>query len=272
MWSSVEAVEAQAWAHSLQAVASHNPSLAIQVECYGAAVALRTRAVDNPSVNRVIGLGLDGSLPDDLLDDVIADYEGAGVARFVIHTYPTTTGAVIESLATRGFSPVRPNVKLWRSAAATSDVSHNARFGVEEIGEAHASLFIETVARELGVPPAVDQMIVSGIGHPAWRHYLVFEGKRAIAGGALYVKGVGAWCGFAATQPEYRNLGAQSLLIERRILDAAAAGCEWITADTIAERGTQRNASLQNMLRLGFTVLYERGNHLRAVAASTKSA
>lgn len=63
-----------------------------------------------------------------------------------------------------------------------------------------------------------------------------------------------------ATLPRARGRGAQSALIAARALAARAAGCDWLVAETFAERPGEHNSSLRNMLRAGMTTRYERRN------------
>lgn len=53
-----------------------------------------------------------------------------------------------------------------------------------------------------------------------------------------------------------------SALFARRLIDAANDGCEWLTAETLAETADQPNQSLRNMKRAGFISLYDRSNYL----------
>ena len=46
----------------------------------------------------------------------------------------------------------------------------------------------------------------------------------------------------------------------RRVTDAAALGCSWITAETGTETAEEPNPSLHNMRRIGLVELYERRN------------
>jgi hypothetical protein len=46
----------------------------------------------------------------------------------------------------------------------------------------------------------------------------------------------------------------------RRITDAVAHGCDWVTTETGAETAEHPNPSLHNMRRSGLTELYERRN------------
>src|SRR5699024_8755589 len=116
---------------------------------------------------------------------------------------------------------------------------------------------MDIVGSQLSVPERVRPAIVSTIGQPGWHFYFAVADDRPVAGAAMYTGRDGAWFGWAATLPEYRNRGAQTALLVRRIRDAEQAGCRWISAEAIPESQAP-NPSLWNMKRLGLRELYHR--------------
>jgi hypothetical protein len=261
----IERLEALAFVSALNSLPrATTETLGIEVLSYGAATGLRTRAVDDLTVNRVIGLGLSSPMNPLELDQIVDDYAVAGVARVTVHVTPEVQPADAEGMLTaRGFRRVRSNVKLcrWTSSAFATTTSGSG-LEVREL-EQPTDEFADIVAMELGVPDALREVVVSSIGHSGWHHYLVYDGDRPIAGAALFTHGRGAWCGFAATCPGDRRRGAQTALLHRRVADAARHGCEWISADTVAERPGERNRSLHNMRRAGFELIYDRANWVK---------
>jgi GNAT superfamily N-acetyltransferase len=95
------------------------------------------------------------------------------------------------------------------------------------------------------------------VGQPGWRHYLAFDGKRAVATAAMYVDGNVAWIDFASTLPECRGRGAQSALIARRVADCAESGVATMVVET-----AETSPSRRNLERLGFAAAYVRPNYL----------
>lgn len=259
----VEAVEGDAWAELQLAIAPDLRERAgIEVRRYGSAVALLARHIDVPTINRVLGLGFDTPLSADLLDSIIADYRDAGVPRFVLQWSPEAKpGDASGWFDARGFRQLPPLLKLCRSTELNGSLpTLPTHLRVDEIDLTEAETFERTVANLLGVPGELTPAIRSTVGHPGWRFYLVREGDRALAGAALYARGDMAWCGLAATLPADRQQGAQTLLLTRRISDAAAMGCRWISCDTREDTAARPNPSYRNMLRLGFEVMYRRPN------------
>ena len=81
--------------------------------------------------------------------------------------------------------------------------------------------------------------------------YLATVGGRPAAAAALFIEhGIGHLAN-ASTMPGYRGRGCQTALIERRLQDAAAAGCS--RACVVAAWGSQ---SHRNLVRAGFRTAY----------------
>jgi hypothetical protein len=64
-----------------------------------------------------------------------------------------------------------------------------------------------------------------------------------------------------STVPAHRRRGAQGSLLARRLEDGIELGCRWFVTETGAEDPDRPNASLRNMLRVGFEVAYLRRNY-----------
>jgi hypothetical protein len=261
----VESIEAEAWAElQLNLPADLRSRLGVSVQRRNGAVLLIASNSPTLPINRVIGLGLVGPLDEQQLDEIIHEYSAAGVGRFIVQWSPSAEPAVArEWFIGRGFTMLpRPIAKVFRRAGATNALVADPLLTVTEIGPGDAQTFEDLVAAPLGLPEGLGPGIRSTIGLPGWRFYLVYDGHRPIAGSALYVRGRMAWCGLGATIESDRRRGAQAALLARRLHDAAVDGCEWVTADTLAETTDRPNQSYRNMQRAGFTTLYNRPNYL----------
>ncbi|HKW12556.1 MAG TPA: hypothetical protein VJO33_19365 [Gemmatimonadaceae bacterium] len=261
----IELVEAEAWAElQLSLAPEFRKQYGIQVQRVGGAVLLLATGSSTLAINRVIGLGFTTPLNECQLDGIIAAYASAGVERFVIQWSPEAIPLeATEWFAQRGYRLVSKNVKVYRRAGALpNDPTIDSRLRVKQIGPEDAETFERIVARPLGVPEGLGPGIRSTIGRREWRFYLVHDDARPIAGAALYTRGKHAWCGLGATIESDRKRGAQTALLARRLSDAAALGCEWVSADTVAETADRPNSSYRNMRRVGFSELYERPNFL----------
>ena len=258
----IEKVEAEGWAQRHLAVSeAFQARFGTAVKRYGGAVALRTRHADFPAINRVLALGIEQPLSIETLDRIISDYRGAGISRFLIHWTPAARPSEATAwFAARGFRALRRMAKLYRRTEL--NVSVPTELSVREIGPSDAEMYERIVAPGNGVPPELAPHVCSTLGHPAWRHYMAFDGGRAIAGASLFLSDDIAWCAGSATQETDRGRGAQSLLLARRLHDAAMMKCSWMVAETLEETATEGNPSLRNMRRLGFDVAYFRDSYL----------
>jgi hypothetical protein len=110
----------------------------------------------------------------------------------------------------------------------------------------------------------------STIGHPGWLHYLAFDDHTPIAAAALRTHEQVAWCCFAGTIPSHRRRGAQGAMLARRISDAAAAaaGCTWVTCESVSKSSNEPSQSLRNMQRAGFKVAYARPSYVLDLATA----
>jgi hypothetical protein len=125
----------------------------------------------------------------------------------------------------------------------------------------------ETFARVLNVGYEVSERSVRGrifaatIGLPGWYHYLVdYDGEPGSAS-VLYVTEGVAQLFVATTIPTFRGRGGQRSLIQRRLADGQAAGCDLATSQTVVD-----NASPRNMARQGFTDLHLRWIYGKSLA------
>jgi Acetyltransferase (GNAT) domain len=260
----IEHIEAEAWAQlHLALPPDFRAQLGCQVKRYGAALSVRTAGADVASGNRTIGLGFDNELTQDQLDEIVASYAAADIRRWLLEWSPEAQPRAAETwFARAGGRAMTPTVKLWRTFANGLPALDEAGLTVIEIGTADAPAFEETVAESLGVPRIMAPVVRSTVGHDDWHFYLALDGGRPIAGAAMFVRGEGVWFGLSATIPSDRNRGAQTALLARRLRDAAALGCGWVSADTQPETAVRPNPSYRNMRRAGMDILYARPKYL----------
>ena len=84
-----------------------------------------------------------------------------------------------------------------------------------------------------------------------WRCYVAFVGSQPAAIASLYLRdGIGVMAS-AATLPHFRGRGCQTALLNQRLADAAAAGCELVLSQ--ADPGSQ---SQRNLERVGLRTAY----------------
>ena len=268
----LEAIEAEAWVQLQRSLPPDvHARLGIDVRRRGDSVLFIASGTRELAINKVMGLGLGSPLTERALDEVVAEYARAAVERFIIQWHPSAQpAAAVDWFAARGFVLISHIAKMCRPLGVSDARQALASpFLIDEISVDDAAIFEEVVARSLGVPVGLEAGIRSTIGQPGWRYYLARDAGRPIAGGASYVRGEHAWLGFGATIESERRRGAQTALLARRMRDAAADGCLWVSADTLVETPTRPNQSYRNMRRMGFAAAYERPNFVLDTSATT---
>ncbi|HEY9226250.1 MAG TPA: GNAT family N-acetyltransferase [Gemmatimonadaceae bacterium] len=206
-------------------------------------------------INRAIGFGFERRLDVEQLTEIQSFFREHGISQWSLECSPN---ALIdtESLLATGGVIAGSTIKLvgeLNSLVELPAASHE----VVEATSRDAPSFMAIVSPQLDVPELARPGIVSTIGQPPWRFYFALSDARPVAAAAMLIDGEGAWLGLAGTLPEYQNRGAQTALLLRRIQDAKAAGCRWVSAETSPET-LKPNPSLRNMRRIGLRELYRR--------------
>jgi hypothetical protein len=212
-------------------------------------------------LNRVIGLGIQRDLTPAGLDDVLLRYERMGVDKVLLQLCPYVVREdIAKALEAQGIVALGRHAKLWQrpDAARRADTS----LEIKEIDQSSADLYGQVAAEAYGDPPMLRGGHSATIGQQGWRHFLAFDGSRAVSTAALFVSEKRAWCGFAATLPSARSHGAHCALLAARVRAAAEQGCEVVTCETAEETEQRPNPSFRNMRRMGFEIAYYRTNYL----------
>jgi hypothetical protein len=253
--SEVELLEAQAWAELHGAFALSSGEHVAAVKRWGRATTLVAQNLDTVAVNRAIGFGFERLLDREHLEELRTFYREAGKSRWFLDCSPHAS--IDQAMLVSAGGVLRDSVV--KLVAALDDIAEPAipSVRVVDVGAGDATRFSSLIGPILGVPEPVRPGIVSTIGMPGWRFYFAVEDDRPVAGAAMFTHGDGAWFGMMAALPEFRQRGAQTALLARRIQDARANGCRWISAETAPET-TGPNRSLRNMKRFGLRELYHR--------------
>jgi GNAT superfamily N-acetyltransferase len=212
--------------------------------------------------SRAIGLGIDEPVTPEVVDETMAFARDHGAAGIVFQISPDVDGGWEQLLADRGATPGGTWVKFAAPATLAPGAATDLR--IETLEPPDAAAFARVMCTGFGMP--LDSPLPGWFERlPACRDagfttYGAWDGSELVAAATLFVgNGIGTLSG-AATLPEHRGRGAQGALMARRMRDAAAAGCTWVTAETGSETPESPNPSLHNMRRMGLTELYERRN------------
>jgi GNAT superfamily N-acetyltransferase len=219
-----------------------------------------TRVADLPRsriFNHVFGLGRSSPATDEQLDRIAAFYgEETYFVALARDAEPNDLAARLEA---RGFAPDYPWTKFRRGVDPLVPVETELR--VEPIGPQHARDFGRIVAAGFELPEFTGRWLAALFARPRWTCFLAFAGDVPAATGTLHIcRGVG-WLSFAATLPEFRRRGAQSVLLAARIGAAAELGCTMVVGETGALEEGRPSNSYRNIVRAGFEPVYDRPNY-----------
>lgn len=207
-------------------------------------------------INLLLGAAEPGAVTGGQLGMAIEWAHERGVDPYVPVTPGLpTSGEAEDFLRGAGFEPGYGWMKFLRDA-------HPPRFSppgdveVVELTGSDEEPFAAIVAAGFGLPAWGAELFAGLPGRPGWRCYVArVDGEAQATGAMLLDRGIAEF-GMAATLEPARRRGCQAALLHRRIVDAAAAGCELLFVET-GERVPHRPSnSYRNILRAGFEEAY----------------
>ena len=215
--------------------------------------------------SKTLGFRADTPATDELIGGVLDVYRANGSAVAVIQVPPGAQPEDWDDVCARhGLVAGQTWVKLLRPADLDAEpASTDLRVGPAGPPDAHD--WSVAYCRGFGMPehPAlIDFFGAATDGAGGFHPWAAWDGDRLVAAANLHVAGpAAAFCG-AATLPEARGRGAQSVFMQRRVEKARELGAGWLSAETWKEGEGQHNPSLHNMRRAGFVDVYDRTNFI----------
>jgi GNAT superfamily N-acetyltransferase len=220
-------------------------------------------------LNKVAGLGFGGMPAEEELAAVETQFAARG-APVQVELCALAESGIAERLTRRGYALVGFENVLGRrlTAAETFEtrgdvtVERNAGSG----GGRELDGWIDVVARAFATPDAqglashesypreeIERVMRDLAGARGLVRYLARREGEPAGGASLRTNGgIALLCG-AGTLPAHRRRGVQRALLERRLADAASAGCELAVVTTLPGSKSQ-----ENVQRHGFELLYTR--------------
>ena len=174
------------------------------------------------------------------------------------HEVSPVAGAPIVTLLTeRGYEPFEFTSVMYRPIAERPLVASNSSLRVRTVGEAEAGLWSRIAAEGWSETPGLgDYLLTIGPVFAVTSNahlYLAELDGQPIAAATLHLhEGIAIMAG-ACTIPSARGRGAQLALLERRLDDAGADGCDIAMMGAAPGSISQRNAE-----RHGFRIAYTR--------------
>ena len=258
-----EANEAHAYAHLVQSAAMEGVGVAME----GSLCLLNAPRLPSALVlNRVLGWGVDEAPDEASLERIAAAYGGRGFA--IELSPPAATPQVLGWLGARRLRKLSSSQVLVREAAAPAPRyeawARATGLRVEAVAPEAAHHLARISADNFRLPPLLREIIEAGMRGPRWRRWLAFDGDEPVAGSLTCIEGEVAWFGWASVLPSHRGRWVQSGLVARQLEDAAAAGCRWITTETMQSTQRRPDAAYMQMRRYGFADAYLRPAYVYA--------
>jgi hypothetical protein len=218
-------------------------------------------AANVPSIlyNRAWGFGLDREVTEAELEAALARYrrDEAFAIQPTPHARPDGVSRWLEA---RGLHAWYHWVRWVRDTEAPAS-SHTA-LEIVTLPRERADVFARLAARIFAREPSpVMEWMAHTVERPGWTHYAALDGATPVGIASLYVADGVGWLGWGGTLESHRNRGGQAAMIARRIADARAAGCAWVTTETSEDLPDRPSPSYRNMARAGFRLLYLRPSH-----------
>ena len=210
---------------------------------------------DDPGYSCVLNLA-DAPDPAETLARIEPLARAGGATVLGIDASPALAASLSDvELAERGFLGDYQECFWGRTIDPNEAFPHASDPRIARVAPEERATFarVLNIGYEVAEDSVRGRIYASTIGMPGWHHYLVrFDGEPGSAS-VLYVTGGVAQLFVATTMPAYRGRGAQTALIQRRLADGQAAGCDLATSQTVID-----NASPRNKARHGFEQLYLR--------------
>lgn len=257
-----ETVEAEMmYDYEDQAPASARQGLGIATTRIGGGVALAARHDPYQYWSKALGFGFTEPVTHDLIDQVVSFYRGRGAPMAVIQLAPSVLPEDWDDIrAAHGLE----GGSAWAKLVAPIEETRSSALTdlrVEQVQEDDGVRWATLVAQQFGMDDEhVTGMLARSVDNPAALPFAAWDGDRMVAGANLYLHGTVASLNSGATVPTHRRRGAQSALIAARLEAARAAGATWVVGEAVVPEPGTSNPSLDNQVRAGLKVLYQRRN------------
>lgn len=212
-------------------------------------------AEHDPPISRTIGLGMNGALTAEDVEQVEEFYRSRHVPS-QIDLCPLADASLKELLNERGYHIHEFN-NVWFQPLDDYEAPDNwaAGVSVREAESADADAWVHAVSRgfaEQDDVMAAELRIATVFFHdPGTRCFLSLVDGKPAGGGALFIHEGLAALFSGSTMPEARGRGAQTALLHARLRAAREASCDLALIKT-----SPGNASQRNVQRAGFHLAY----------------
>jgi GNAT superfamily N-acetyltransferase len=262
-----ESIEIKAWSDCFAAAPASLGCSTTIVPATGATLLL-SKGLPAPIMNRVIGLAPATALDDVTLDCIKQAYRDGTIADFWLSVWDGMDDNRLKAgCDARGWEADRHTVfakflfDLDRPLPAVPQARQTA-LRVRPAAIDENTLAGDIICSNFGLPDNVVPWMAALVGRPRWQMFFACDdGGVPVATGALFIDGDHAWLGMGTTLPEWRERGAQRMLLAARLAAAKAAGCTVAVIESAAPTDGEVQHSFNNIGWAGFRELGRRLNY-----------
>jgi hypothetical protein len=212
---------------------------------------------EEPMLNLVLGAAEPGAVGEGHLDEALTWIESLEIqCRVPVDAQHREAGAAEDVLNRRGYRRTDSLVRFTRDTSAPEFPVPRGT-GIERIRECTEG-FAHTIADAFELDTIAQCFFDCLPERQDWRCYWVTgENGLAFGGGAMMLHYDIAQLVFAAVRERDQGRGGHMALLHQRILDAAAAGCHTVFADTTEpfDAPDAPSPAARNLVRAGFEQL-----------------
>ncbi|HET6987685.1 MAG TPA: GNAT family N-acetyltransferase [Kribbella sp.] len=226
----------------------------------GGGVAMSVRNDVTHFFSKALGFGFGEPVTPELIAVLTEFYRAQGTPQATIQVAPQVLPSGWADIAEKeGLAEGGTFLKLARTPGRLETAPTDLR--IATVQPAEREEWADVLMRGFGMPDQRLAPMAAGVlDRPGWTAYGAWDCDKLVAAASVNIRGEVAEFTGAATLPEYRRRGAQSALLAARTRQAETAGVKWLVVETWKPAPGEKNPSLDNLLKSGFGIRYERPN------------
>lgn len=249
----LEQAEIQTLSSRLNAIQSirGNP-MGVQRLVRGTTSAFAVKNIPGPAFNTIKGLN-----EQDLthIEEIFRFYENHSINFRVEIAPPNSSEILFRKLTELGFYQSGFHASFIGQVRDLKSKSVLSSIEIRSLKKDEFELFASIYVAAFGLPTFIQDGITQNnevlFEVPGWEFYIAYKQEVPVGIAVLNVQGELATLATAATLPNYRNMGVQSVLLQKRIETAIEKGARYITSEATYGSGSHRN-----MERAGLKLAY----------------
>lgn len=261
----LEAYEVGAWLDMYKAApADFVERFGLEIIQHGKLVLTRCPGIPFVHFNCIKNLGMAEPASQTQLDEAIALYREADIARFTIYNHPLAQPVQIpEWLEARGLHTKGGWDRIYRNGAPLKGnvLEPPLGFAVEKVTTINAQEWAGFIDQSYGLPTS--PWLLALVERPGWHHYLLRHNGRVVAVRSMYAEGGMAWFGVEAPVPGIMapSFDLDIQLCQAMVREGLELGVQHFWADIEAPTPEMNTPAYGYFAALGFKRPYLRSHY-----------